>query len=270
MRSEEPDSEGQCLSTLFPGFPFPLGVEHHAEIGSTNDRALELCSNASLLVPHLVIADRQTAGRGRSSNRWWSTDGALLFSLIIDAANLGIPEPCWPLVSLTAGIAVVRTLEEHLSTAGNHVVGLKWPNDVWLNDRKVCGILVEVPPQRRGRMVIGIGLNVNNSFADAPSELRTIATSMQDESTRPFESSELLANWLRHFQSELTDLANGPDLLIERCRQRCVLAGQLVSLDIGHEVITGTCRGIDDDGALRLLSPAGEQRFLAGTVRRLT
>ena len=145
---------------------FLRGVEHYAKIASTNDRALELCADIELLVPFLVIADHQTSGRGRGANRWWSSDGAILFSVIVDAAEYGLPESRWPQISLTVGAAVCQTLRALLGS--ETAVGLKWPNDVWLNGRKAAGILVEVPAVRRGRLVIGVGLNVNNSFESAP------------------------------------------------------------------------------------------------------
>ena len=79
------------LLTRLQADTFLQGVEHHAEIPSTNDRSLELCAEAELPVPFLVLADQQTAGRGRGNNRWWSSDGALLFSLIVDAFDYGLP-----------------------------------------------------------------------------------------------------------------------------------------------------------------------------------
>ena len=160
-------------------------VEHHAEIGSTNDRALALCGETNLPVPYLILTEQQTAGRGRGANRWWSNDGALLFSVIINATDYALPESRWPQISLTAGVAVCEVLDALTNTTNSqvaraHTVGLKWPNDVWLNNRKACGILVEVPPTRCGRLVIGVGLNVNNSFDSAPAELQLNATSLSD------------------------------------------------------------------------------------------
>src|SRR5262245_48689583 len=89
-------------------------VEFHQEIGSTNTRALELVA-AEHLIPLLVLADRQTAGRGRGKNRWWSGEGALTFSLVIDAAAAGISANRWPNVSLAAGLAVAETVASLIS-----------------------------------------------------------------------------------------------------------------------------------------------------------
>jgi BirA family biotin operon repressor/biotin-[acetyl-CoA-carboxylase] ligase len=241
---------------------FLCGVEHHTVIASTNDRALELCAVAELPLPHLVIADHQTGGRGRGANRWWSSDGAVQFSLIVDAVGLGLPESRWPLVSLTTGVAVCETIAHH-STG---TVGLKWPNDVWLNERKVCGILVEVPATLRGRLVIGVGLNVNNSFAAAPAELQSIATSMRDEAGEKLDRSTLMVGLLQAIDQHLQRLALRESSLTQRWQQLDVLRDRTVSLQTSQQVIIGRCLGLGDDGALRLETPRGEQSFYGGTV----
>ena len=254
----------QLLNHL-PSDIFLRGAEHHAEIGSTNDRALELCRDAELPVPYLVLADQQTSGRGRGVNRWWSSDGALLFSVIVDSAEFALPESRWPQVSLTAGVTVC----EVLGNVSSATVGLKWPNDIWLNDRKACGILVEVPPVQRGRLVIGIGLNVNNSFAAAPPELQTIATSLCDESGAEFDRNKLLSDIVRQLEVDLRRLAANDPSLPNRWQSLCVLRDRTVSLDTSQQVVTGRCLGIADDGALRLQTHSGEQRFYGGVVRRI-
>ncbi len=254
----------QLLNHL-PSDIFLRGAEHHAEINSTNDRALELCRDPKLPVPYLVLADQQTSGRGRGANRWWSSDGALLFSVIVDAAEYELPESRWPQISLTAGVSVC----EVLGKVSSATVGLKWPNDIWLNDRKVCGILVEVPPVQRGRLVIGIGLNVNNSFASAPPELQTIATSLCDESGAVFDRNKLLSDVVRQLDFDLCRLAvNDPSLPV-LWQSQCVLRERIVSLETSQQFVTGCCLGIADDGALRLQTHSGEQRFYGGVVRRI-
>ncbi len=246
---------------------FLRGAEYHAEIASTNDRAMELCADAELLVPYLVSADHQTSGRGRGANRWWSSDGAVLFSVIVDAADYGLPESRWPQISLTVGAAVCQTLQVVLGPATS--VGLKWPNDVWLNGRKAAGILVEIPAARRGRLVIGVGLNVNNSFEAAPPELLKLATSMRDETGIESDRHEVLVRLLRQFDEDLRCLAAAEPSLTERWRNLCVLRDRTVSLDTGQQQVTGLCLGIADDGALRLQTATGEQRLYGGVVSRI-
>jgi BirA family biotin operon repressor/biotin-[acetyl-CoA-carboxylase] ligase len=164
---------------------------------------------------------------------------------------------------LAAGVAVCETIASHSSG----VVGLKWPNDVWLNDRKVCGILVEVPAVQRGRLVIGVGLNVNNSFAAAPAELQSIATSMRDESGDEFDRTALLIRLLQEIAGQLKRLALQEPSLAQRWQQLDVLRSRTVSLDTGQQIITGRCLGLGLDGALRLATPRGEQSFYGGAIR---
>ncbi len=244
-------------------------VEPHAEIGSTNDRALSLCEIDDLPIPYLILTERQTAGRGRGANRWWSSDGALLFSVIIDATDYALPESRWPQISLTVGVAVCEVLESlaQITHSKSHTVGLKWPNDVWLNRRKACGILVEVPPTRCGRLVIGVGLNVNNSFDSAPADLQLHATSLLDETEIAFDRTSVLTTFLQQLDRNLKRLAEADHSLVELWQSRCVLRGRSVSLDIGQRVVTGLCLGIADDGALRLQSSTREQRFYGGVIR---
>src|SRR5688572_15119912 len=89
-------------------------VESHEELGSTNDRARELAADESLETPLLVIAERQTAGRGRGANRWWAGTGSLTFSLVLSAERWKLPAARWPTIALTAGLAVCEAVDELL------------------------------------------------------------------------------------------------------------------------------------------------------------
>jgi biotin-(acetyl-CoA carboxylase) ligase len=136
------------------------GIDFHESLGSTSDRALGLAAEGAIALPHLVLAQRQTAGRGRGANRWWAADGALTFSLVLAAPPDRLPPDRWPQVALVAGLAVCDALR---SLAPAAELRVKWPNDVFLAGRKVCGILSESVPGWRDRLVVGIGVNVNNS-----------------------------------------------------------------------------------------------------------
>ncbi len=133
---------------------FVAEAEHHPTLGSTNDRARELAARNSDKLPILIVADRQTAGRGRGGNRWWTGPGSLVMSLLGksdgDAAGKG-PSP---LIALAAAVATVETVAPLLSS---HAVGIRWPNDVIAAGRKLGGILVEVLPNHYH--IVGIGLN---------------------------------------------------------------------------------------------------------------
>jgi BirA family biotin operon repressor/biotin-[acetyl-CoA-carboxylase] ligase len=238
-------------------------IEFHPELPSTNDRALELVAQGNVRTPLLVLTERQSAGRGRAGNRWWSDSGALTFSLVVQFPAANLPAQSCPQVSLAVGLAVCEVLERRLPGAQ---LGLKWPNDVYLDRRKVCGILVEVPPGKAETMVVGVGLNVNNSFASAPAQLQAIATSLFDATGRKHHLTDVLVQILGQVAERLQLLRQGGLDLSGHWESRCLLRGRTVRVTAGNQQTIGVCRGIDPQGALLLESSTGVERCFAGVV----
>jgi len=238
-------------------------IDFRTELPSTNDLALTLSRDESIRLPLLVLAERQTHGRGRGANRWWSADGALTFSLVLDVASMALSTERLPQVSLTTALAVCEALQQLAPTLD---AGLKWPNDVYVQGRKICGILIEVPPRSIGKMVIGVGLNVNNSLVHAPEDLRRTSTSLCDATGSSSDLSGVLIAVLRAFSSSMNLLVNSPSSLHEKWQDLSVLTGCTVRLAVGSEEILGICQGIDGDGALLLTTDQGVQRFFTGVV----
>jgi BirA family biotin operon repressor/biotin-[acetyl-CoA-carboxylase] ligase len=245
-------------------------IDYHESLGSTNDRALGLAAQDDILLPLLVLAQRQTAGRGRGTNRWWSPEGALSFSLILAAPPDRLPPQSWPQAALIAGLAVCEALELLAADADLRV---KWPNDVYLGPNKVCGILSESVPGWRDRLVVGIGINVNNSgkgsgFGVQGSEGGARAAALIDHDGLARDLSGVLLAVLDQFGLRWRNfLDDGFSSLVERYRQRCFLTGKVVmNHQPGGQSIVGICRGIDDRGALRVASEDAEHRIVSGTV----
>ncbi len=241
-------------------------VEYRTEIASTNSRALQLtseetCDSSSTL----VLTDRQTEGRGRGMNRWWSADGALTFSVLLKPDAVQLPTSLWPLTSLTTGLAVCEAIEDLLDDV---TLALKWPNDVFLAGRKLCGILVEATDGRQRSLVIGIGVNVNNSVQSAPAEVRDNAVALCDVATRPVRRIEVLIAILQRLAARLERLTSGEQELGEHWRRRCLLTGRSVHLELPLRRIVGVCRGIDDDGALILETESGIERCISGVIQQ--
>lgn len=236
-------------------------IEHHAELASTSDLALKLAADEAVKLPLLVIAERQTAGRGRGANRWWAGEGALTFSLVIEPPREKLPPPRWPLLSLAAGLAICQALETFAPQA---LLQVKWPNDVYAEGRKIAGILIESPAQSPGRLVIGIGVNVNNSLAAAPPEIRELATALCDLCGQAFDLTAVLSTILVEVDAHLND----PEDLIAagRWQERCLLTHQTVRVQSAAETITGRCLGIDGHGALLLQTEHGRRSIVSGTV----
>lgn len=236
-------------------------VEHHASIGSTNDRARELPLECDL--PALVIAEQQTAGRGRGENRWWTGAGSLAFSVVVDPQALGLSPQLLPRLSLAAAVAVVEAVQPWLS-AGR--LGLRWPNDVYLDQRKLAGVLVEQPAA--ARTVIGVGLNVNNSLAEAPDDVQAVASSLVDLTGRAHDRTELLLAALAALEQHLAELAADPIRYGRRFQDLCLQVGQTLTVEAGRERVTGVCEGVAADGALRLATSTGRRQLYGGVVQR--
>ncbi len=241
-------------------------AEWFMELASTNSQAMTLAGQDESALPLLIGAIRQSAGRGRGQNAWWSADGALTFSLLFNPLEHGLPFSRWPQIALATGLAVADTLESYLPPAS---VQLKWPNDVYAAGRKICGILTEVPSGRTDRLVVGIGVNVRNSLREAPAELQSTAVSLIDllGDSCPL-LGEILFAMVTRWHAWLQRLAAGEIDFPTLWRTKCYLTGHQVTVSQGPETLSGTCLGLDRDGTLLLESDGGVQRILAGTIRR--
>jgi BirA family biotin operon repressor/biotin-[acetyl-CoA-carboxylase] ligase len=239
---------------------FLASAELHEEIGSTNDRARLL---GAVDLPCLIAAEQQTAGRGRGNNRWWTGQGSLAFSVLLDASAAGIPREHTGLVSLAAAAAVVKGVQP---LAAGHSLGLHWPNDVYAGGRKLAGILVESLPG--SRLVIGIGLNANNSLSAAPREVRELAVALCELTGGPHDRTQLLIDVLNQLQAELAALAKDPETIGLQADALCLQRGDWLTIDTGRETVEGRCFGIEADGALVLLTATGPRKFYAGVLCR--
>ena len=261
------DELTQCELDRVLAETFVESIDYHWQHESTNDRALQLARQAAGLdAATLVFAERQTAGRGRGENQWWSGEGALTFSLLLSNEKLLLPPTNLPQTSLVAGLAVATAIEQFFR---DETVQLKWPNDVFLRGCKVCGILVEAINGSNGALVIGIGLNANNSVANAPAELRDNAIALCDLAGRDLGRNHLLIITLQHLEWQLGKLRAGDNQLQQQWQRRCMLNGRSVKLDTPTGPLAGECRGIDSHGALLLETKTGLQRCLAGTVSKV-
>jgi BirA family transcriptional regulator, biotin operon repressor / biotin---[acetyl-CoA-carboxylase] ligase len=240
---------------------FVFRAEHHPTIGSTNDRAIQCAASGATDLPLLVVADQQTAGRGRDGHRWWTGPGALAFSLLVDPQMVAASHSRSPLVALAAAVAVVRTIAPLLP---QHQVGIHWPNDVLAAGRKVAGILVEVLPDRRH--VIGIGLNTNNTLADAPTELRTTASTLHDLSGKRQDQTDVLAALLSNLHHAFSQLRTDPQTIAASANDLCLQHGKRLTIQQGDRTTTGCFRGIAADGSILLETSAGTRAFCCGTV----
>ncbi len=243
---------------------FARDVEHHTSLASTNSHALRMTEVPDTRIPLLVLTDRQTAGRGRGVNAWWSAPGALTFSLVVSQPT-HLHRTGWPGVALTTGMAVCEALHQlcpRLNPA------LKWPNDVYVSARKICGILVEVPPQPAQHIVIGVGVNVNNALDTAPRPIRESVTSLVDEAGYSFSLVDVLVAILQQLASHLDLLRCDPSRLERQWGTYCMLTGKTIEVTAGSRTTHGVCQGIDANGALIVETGTGVELCTSGTVMR--
>jgi BirA family biotin operon repressor/biotin-[acetyl-CoA-carboxylase] ligase len=235
-------------------------AEHHPTLESTQDRAHQAAA-AGARGPLVIIAEEQTAGRGRGTNRWWTGAGSLAFSLLLDPAAWGLPEAALPMRSLAAGVAIVDAVAPRLYP---HPVGLHWPNDVYVGGRKLAGILIDLLAD--GRHVVGIGLNVNNSLSAAPADVRVRATSLLDLTGMQHDRTALLVDILGELSTAFRELSAAPEAFGARFQTLCLQVGQPLVIRSGTAQSAGHCLGIAPDGALLLETARGREKFYSGVL----
>jgi BirA family biotin operon repressor/biotin-[acetyl-CoA-carboxylase] ligase len=239
-------------------------VEYHAALESTNSLAVELRNELYELAPALVLTDEQSAGRGRGIHTWWSAAGALTCSVVLDADRDGPAAESRPLVALAAGLAARASVAELVP---NYTVQTKWPNDVLVGDQKIGGILSEQHSTGSGSvLIIGIGLNVNNSLATAPDDVRQRATSVFDLTGHSVDLTETLVRLLNHLRHALDQVCRNPVETAQESGRFDRLTGHEVKIQTPTELLAGKCQGIANDGALLLKIGDAVREVRAGNV----
>jgi BirA family biotin operon repressor/biotin-[acetyl-CoA-carboxylase] ligase len=230
---------------------FVRDVDYSPVVDSTNNLAAEWAKSGKAKMPLLVLADRQTAGRGRGTNRWWTGQGSLACSLLVDDPFLPPSSSDFPLLGLATGIAVVDAVQRFLP---GHRVGLLWPNDISVADRKLGGILIEVAG--RNYAILGIGANVNNSIGDAPVELRSSAVSLFDLTGVQVDLTELLIGILSQLEINLGTLRDSSFSKI-LAEIYCQQDDRQISILTIEGTLAGVCRGVAADEKLILETSEG-------------
>lgn len=210
-----------------------------------------------------VVADEQTAGRGRLQRAWSSPKGAgLYFSQLLRPT---IPQEHWPLITFMAALAVGDALRE----AAGVETDIKWPNDLLSGERKICGILAEAIETPTGRaVVLGIGINLTDQAF--PSELGNVATSVAAATGRASEREAILSallSALSRWYALLSETGGREKIIAAWSSRSSYATGRLVQVSNGDEVWQGTSCGVERDGALRLATASGEIKLVrAGDV----
>ena len=232
------------------------------ETDSTNDRAASL-GRSGAASGLAIFAERQNAGRGRFGRRWESASHlGLWFSLLLRPT---FPQERWPRLTTWAAVSIAAAIERELGVRA----GIKWPNDVFVNGRKVAGVLIETSLDRAQEnfAVVGIGVNANHAPEDFPADLAAKATSLRIAAGRAVDRAALAAAILRELDARYPDLDRRFDALVAEAARRSVILASWVQVRVGETLVEGTAERLDENGQLLLRAGDGALHTLsAGEV----
>lgn len=236
-------------------------------VGSTNDVASALAAGGAV-EGTVVVAEEQSRGRGRLGRSWHSPPGCGLWLSIVLRPPLAPDESTT--VSLAGALGVASALERHYGIQAR----LKWPNDVLVGRRKICGILTEgeFAGTSVSFIILGMGINVLNRESDFPPEIRSIATSIRLETGRAVSRGEVLSAVLEGIEAEYLKLCrDGFESIRESILAHSLLLGKLVRVTTGRGMVEGVAHDIDDAGALIVRKENGIlERVIAGDAAAIT
>jgi len=243
-----------------------VGIVHHHLTDSTNTQARELAREGA---PEgtLVVAEAQSAGRGRKGRSWLASSGeGLLFALSLRPDM----EPSRAaLITLMTAVSVAEALIQETGINAR----IKWPNDILVGRKKLAGILTEMSMELDAvdYVIVGLGLNINTPADAFHDDIQEIATSVLAEAASPFSRISLLRAILSRFEAHYTTLSTqGPESILTRWKSLSDIVGRRVCVSMMREDVEGRVLDIDPDGVLLVENEAGESlRILSGDVTYL-
>ncbi len=220
------------------------------ELDSTNEYAKRILGN--IKEGAVVFAETQTQGKGRLDRKWYSPEGGIYMSVILF--------PDKPLlIPVLAGVSICEVFNAY-----DILLGIKWPNDILLNEKKVAGILIETIDNA---VIIGIGINLN--ITEFPAELKNTATSIFLETKKRFDKMMIYNDICQELERGYDQLKkNKVNEILQKWRNYTVMFGKTVSVETPDRVITGRVIDIGGNGALILSLPDGKiEKVMAGECR---
>lgn len=256
------DFNEKDLAARLAGKPMGNNIHFFPEVESTNDVLLKLARGGA---PHgtVVIAECQTRGKGRLNREWQSPPGCNIYTSVVLRPAI---EPMYaPQITLMTGVAVADLLSEYCTEG----VTLKWPNDVQIRGKKVCGILTEMRASERDGVdfiVVGIGINVNIRKKDFDEPIRSLATSLAEEAGHNISRLDLAVKLFDNLDVLYVRLLDsGFGSIKDAWLSYCDMVGKPVRVAFNNDIKSGKVLGIDDFGALVISDEKGKtKRVIAG------
>ena len=232
-----------------------------AETDSTNAEIARMLADHPPEQGLIVLADSQTDGKGRLGRTWHSAPGTGVYISTLIRPNL--PPEQLPILTLMAGLATVIAVNEFTSNRAQ----LKWPNDLLLNEKKIAGILCEYYPKNIPAVIIGIGINVNQT--QFPTNIKEIATSLKLETGKEINRTALIKQLITQLDFQYSELKKYKvGTLIKNWTRHTDLFGKTITLKKSSQSITGKAIGLDNLGRLIITNESGEETaFDSGEVR---
>ena len=249
------------LSTKYMG----KEINYFPELKSTNTMAKKIALHTAERIDEgrLIITERQSAGKGRLGREWFSPAGGIWLSIILYPQ---LSPSYISRITLMTAVAVVQAIK----TCTQIESQIKWPNDVLINEKKVCGILTEMSTELDiiNWVVVGIGINANVDIRDFPKDIQKNTTSLKETSGKEISRVQLLQTFLQEFEKYYEKLKRKrfPSILKEWKLYSHTL-GRKIRVDMGEKIITGEAVDINEEGVLILKKEDGELiKIISGTI----
>ena len=263
--------ENQTLSPTWTEYllrncPWGHPIVHFASVPTTQSVARQLAQQGAE-AGTVVCADEQTAGRGRRDRSWFSLSGGGIYTSILLRPALAPGDV--QLISFAASLAVCSALRDNFGIPAE----IKWPNDVLVNGRKICGILCESAgePERIYYAIAGLGINVNLPQESLPEDIQSTATSLRIELGHEVSRSEVLASVITHFYRIQTLLEEGQsrETFLDLYRKHCSTLGKRVRVIVDDQTLPGLAEDFTPQGALLVNIEGCQRAFAAADVVHL-
>ena len=220
-------------------------IHFYENLESTNDTAKKFVENNA---PEgtVIIAEKQSAGRSRKNTDWASPEGGIYMTIIL-RPDVTLVEASK--LTIVAGVAIAKTLHDEFSVN----VGIKWPNDLLIGDKKICGILTEAVTDfdKVKAVLLGIGVDVNVEKDDIPDNLKDIATSVKNEINTELKRAEILRVFFKIFEDQYNHFKEGNfKEIINEWRRLSTTTGNRVRVYKAGKAIDADAIGVNNEGAL--------------------